>query len=216
MEDDNELAWRDLADLSERWRWSNKLASHLYGQGTIPDVAVAQDRVVAVTKTHLVDLDFQQKKDYGTTIAEGASAVAVRREGDVAVYGTQGGELGVVPLTRSDTKPPPPIKAHGGYITSIAFAPDQQLLATSARDRTVRLWQLSGQQLEAVLTIQLPVVAPRVRFTPEGDLVALPYKHNGLRVWRLAALRKQLADMGLDWNASEPAGEPDLSPESAP
>ncbi|MEN3002201.1 MAG: hypothetical protein ABDI19_10240 [Armatimonadota bacterium] len=60
---------------------------------------------------------------------------------------------------------------HGGYVYSVAFSPDGQLLASGSEDRIIRLWRVADGQLLRTLTGHTHIVYS-VAFSPDGQLIA--------------------------------------------
>ena len=62
--------------------------------------------------------------------------------------------------------------------------PDGGLLASVAKDRTVRLWRMSDRSQQAVLIGHTDRVE-RCAFSPDGGLLATTSQDNTVRLWRL-------------------------------
>jgi WD40 repeat protein len=92
------------------------------------------------------------------------------------------------------------LPAHQHTVEAVTFSPDGQLLATGSRDRTVRLWLRTGNNLEELLTLRQPGPVIGMRFHPDGQqLAVLVQGEKAVRVWHLDRLRKRLDQMGLGW-----------------
>jgi WD40 repeat protein len=93
--------------------------------------------------------------------------------------------------------------------TPFAFSPDGQMLAV-AGDGAIRLLETaSGREYVRLNAPEVTRLAPQC-FTPDGaHLIALGRESRALHVWDLRLLRRQLAELGLDWDA------PAYPPESA-
>jgi WD40 repeat protein len=76
-------------------------------------------------------------------------------DGSIHVRSVQGGELKI-------------FKGHRYNVTSVSFSPDSRWMATSSRDRTVRIWSLESNQMQEINYIN-PV--EKVVFSPEGNRI---------------------------------------------
>ncbi|MCO6458265.1 MAG: hypothetical protein J5I93_23410, partial [Pirellulaceae bacterium] len=85
-----------------------------------------------------------------------------------------------------------------------AFAPDGQVVACSFDNSTVHL--VSSSDCRTLAELQTPghSVISRLRFSPDGSRLAVATENHALHVWDLAAIRRQLDALSLDW---EPAAE---------
>ena len=96
-------------------------------------------------------------------------------------------------------------KRHGGGV----FSPDGRLLAMTHRAGSMVFRQglelvdtMTGRQLVTLTAAdQLPV--GQMAFTPDGSQLAVGTTGSGIRLWDLVAIRRQLAEMNLDWNLPE-------------
>ena len=65
------------------------------------------------------------------------------------------------------------VQGHSSQVTSLAFAPDTQLLASGAKDRTVLLWNpMTGERLDAAVLHGHAGAVTALRFSPNSKLLA--------------------------------------------
>jgi len=79
--------------------------------------------------------------------------------------------------------PVPP--GHTGGVTSCAFSPDGQLLATTSDDGTARLWRVADTAAEQVLAGHTGGVWG-CAFSPDGALLATASHDRTVRLWQVA------------------------------
>ncbi|PDW03617.1 LpqB family beta-propeller domain-containing protein [Candidatus Viridilinea mediisalina] len=76
---------------------------------------------------------------------------------------------------------------HKAPVTGLAFAPDERMLASVGRDRSLRLWRSSETGRAAVLLATLGDQGDTltcVAFSPDGSLIAAGGVDRSVRVWR--------------------------------
>ena len=181
VEDGEIMMRRSLPDFAPLSHWSNELSGHMSGNGTFADVALTPALAIAVDEGgHLFSFSRSEPgKVMRLPIQEGATVVDVNSEQSFAVYGTRDGEVRLTRLVESAKFSSTKATAkHLDVVTSVAISPDSQLLASASFDRTIALWAIHGSELSKVLTLALPKVPSKVRFTPSGDIVRR-------RAWRM-------------------------------
>jgi WD40 repeat protein len=77
------------------------------------------------------------------------------------------------------------IRGHRGGVTSVAYSPDGQRIASGSRDSTVRVWDAhSGEQLEVFRGHEGGLVGIRsLAFSPDGRRLASAGDDQTVRVW---------------------------------
>ncbi|HKX62506.1 MAG TPA: WD40 repeat domain-containing serine/threonine protein kinase, partial [Verrucomicrobiae bacterium] len=81
----------------------------------------------------------------------------------------------------------------------IAFSPDGRLLAVAANRREIKLLHpQTGDEL-ATLTAPDPQNLARLVFSPDSARLVATTVGRSIQIWKLSILRRQLAELGLDW-----------------
>jgi WD40 repeat protein/Flp pilus assembly protein TadD len=93
------------------------------------------------------------------------------------------------PRERANTSPAP-----------LAFAPDSKIVAILQNPRLVRLIDVATSQELASLATPDPPLIGHLAFSPDGSRLAVACGAGVIQVWDLRYLRRQLADLGLDWD----------------
>ncbi len=75
------------------------------------------------------------------------------------------------------------LTGHQEGVTSVAFSPDGQTLASASRDNTIRLWQSQGKFLRELRGHQGSVY--RLEFSPDGQTLASASQDETIKVWNL-------------------------------
>jgi WD40 repeat protein len=91
-----------------------------------------------------------------------------------------------------DTMPPPSgMKAYPDTINSVAFSPDDQMLASSGYDCAIKIWRVSnGEKMFALRGHSDRVLS--LAFNKNGTILAFGCNDGTIRLWRMAsALEKK-------------------------
>jgi WD40 repeat protein len=83
---------------------------------------------------------------------------------------------------------------------AVAFSPDGRVLALARTSSLVQLLALETGKPLASLAVPDPLRLFSLRFSGDGSQLVAGRDDQECHVWDLRAIRKQLAEMGLDWN----------------
>ena len=103
-----------------------------------------------------------------------------------------------------------------GHAGPLAFTPDGRLLAIARTPTDVQLVDPATRRPLATLSAPEPALIGGLCFSPDGARLAAAVGADGVQLWDLRALRRQLAERRLDWEdgaapsaeLSAPAGRP--------
>jgi WD40 repeat protein len=124
------------------------------------------------------------------------AAVAMTPDSRFALIGTQShhAELRSVP----DGEVVARLPGHRDVIEAVAA--NRDLLVTGSRDHGVRLWRRDGAKVTPLMTLEMSGPVRWVSLSEDGTTLAvLLRKEACVRVWDLAALRREYARLGIDW-----------------
>jgi WD40 repeat protein len=108
------------------------------------------------------------------------------------------------------------IRKERDWWRSSALSPDGGWAASGGEDGVIHLWDVaSGRELARWEGHEAGVSA--LTFHPDGTILVSGSKDGTLKLWNLPYIRKELAELGLDWpNHYEPAESLDEGPELRP
>jgi WD40 repeat protein len=91
---------------------------------------------------------------------------------------------------QSDSPEPQALRTMTGHTSSVmcvAFSPDSRMLASSSRDKTIRLWEVGTGKLRHTLAEHTADVYA-VAFAPDGQTLASASGDKSVRLWNLATM----------------------------
>ena len=84
------------------------------------------------------------------------------------------------------------IRGHSGYVNSVAFSPNGEILASGSDDKTIRLWEVLTGKLLCILGdwgrgeyFGHSGGVTAIAFHPDGKSLASAGKDKSIKVWRL-------------------------------
>lgn len=87
-----------------------------------------------------------------------------------------------------------------GVFGRIVFSPGSELMAVLVAPDTIELIDMDRLEPVAHLRCPTPITTTALDFTPDGSRLVFPDDHGHLlHTWDLRVLRRQLAEIGLDW-----------------
>ncbi|PSF34257.1 hypothetical protein C7H19_19195 [Aphanothece hegewaldii CCALA 016] len=75
------------------------------------------------------------------------------------------------------------LESHQQAVTSVAFSPNNNYLATASRDNTVKLWTRQGQELRTLKGHQGAIYG--VAFSPDSKTIATASQDRTIKLWNL-------------------------------
>ncbi|GCL50202.1 WD-repeat protein [Microcystis aeruginosa NIES-3804] len=97
--------------------------------------------------------------------------------------GIQGKDLVLAVVLDLDGNIVTKLKGHKKDVRSVAFSPDDQLLATASEDGTTRVWDIKGNLIRELKGHEGSVNS--VVFSPDGQLIATGSNDRTIRLWDL-------------------------------
>ncbi|MEG4446326.1 hypothetical protein QUB47_31080 [Microcoleus sp. AT9_B5] len=77
------------------------------------------------------------------------------------------------------------LEGHTDTITDISFSPDGKFIASSSKDKTVKLWNRDGSEKKPALQGKYENEFTSVAFSPDSQIIAAGNKDNKIYLWRL-------------------------------
>ncbi len=132
---------------------------------------------------------------------DGVLATAMAEDADLAMAGTQRGQIKLYDLQQKNGTSISITDAHDREIVAMASTPDGKILATGSADGVLKLWRLRNHTLEFLFELtrdRNPVI--QMSLSRTGDaLYLLRTGERGVRRIDLQQLRDQFARLGIGW-----------------
>ncbi|MCI0705253.1 MAG: protein kinase [Planctomycetia bacterium] len=117
----------------------------------------------------------------------------------LAIGNTEGGKLVEVGSWNTHREIPP--RNGSRAIGALAFTPDGKTLAVGPADHVIQLLDMETLSEFAALESPSPTPTATFHFTTDGSRLAVACQTRIVRLWDLRAIRRGLAELGLDWSA---------------
>jgi serine/threonine protein kinase len=94
-----------------------------------------------------------------------------------------------IDLNAKKNSPAQTLKGHSDYVSSVAFSPDGQVLASGCRDHTIKLWEVqTGREINSLKGHSYWVMS--VAFSPDGRVLASGSFDKTIKLWEVQTGRE--------------------------
>jgi WD40 repeat protein len=168
------------------------------GGGTIAGVAAAAEVLAWATTDGAVTVARGGRSTELLTDAGPVTSVAVARDGRAVAVGVGAPANAVVLWELDDVDRPAILGGHGLKVTSVAFSPAGDVVASGSDDQDIRLWATGTRELLGVLSGHTDLVQA-LAFGADGTLLASGSEDFTVRVWDVPRRRQ----LGQPWRWME-------------
>jgi WD40 repeat protein len=164
------------------------------GGGAIAGVASGADVVAWATTSGAVTVARGASSTELVTNAGPVTAISVAVDGRAVAVGVGAPANAVVLWELDDPDRPVILSGHGLKVTSIAFSPAGDVLASGSDDQDIRLWSTGTHELIGVLSGHTDLVQA-LAFGADGTVLASGSEDFTVRVWDV----RQRRQLGQPW-----------------
>jgi len=146
-------------------------------------------------------IEYVDAEKGGYDSRDGVLATAIAEDADLAVAGTQRGQIKLYDLQQKNGAPISITDAHDREIVALTMTPDGQTLASGSADGVLRIWRRRDETFELLYeltNVRTPVVM--LKLSQSGNkLYLLRNGERGVRRIDLQQLRRHFFHMGIGW-----------------
>lgn len=208
---DGQRIWGCAAEEVRSWTWpageqqsSWKNPNHqVTGAGNIRALQAGRTGTLVGTRdgrVHWLDPDRGTSRASWAGAGSEVVAVALCEEAHLALVGSENGKVRGLKIPSGEVLFD--LAADDAAILALAATPNGQTLVTASANRTLKLWQATGDQQGYALFCQLPdTVGPTKKLRLSGDgkyLAVLGRTTTSVELWNLPALRQELQQLGIE------------------